>query len=476
MQRYLPDSTLNDVELGSQGPRAEEILNRQQSPTPDASLCPLKSPTGDFRDPIPDKLHMSGNEAKPGGAMAGLRILAPRKSESPLADWLASCRFSNTHPFAASRIQLLGAFSQRILKDPILRDEPSSVALAYYLRPANITKIATHAQARAKLDPSVLWVPCGGVFHVAPANVETFFIYPWALSYLCGNNNLVRLSLEEQPVTMRLLECLNTLMETEEELSHTNRFVTYPHDPEITRLFSDWCAHRIIWGGDEVIRVLRSIPLSPHATERVFGSKFSYAVISAMSFQEADEATRQQVISRFFNDMFWFNQMACSSPHVVFWVGTKADGARAVAAFNPLLGAEVLRRGYALPPQLSVRRLSQAFELAIQDDVRVDLKHPGFASIDVPQLSVLRKEPYGGGLLHHVQIDRLDRLLEVAAPKDQTIVHFGFHPDELQSLAFRIGSRGVDRLVPIGEALTFEVVWDGQDMISDGLRKVVIRC
>ena len=32
--------------------------------TPVASLCPLKSPVGDFRDSIPDMLRMSGDEAK----------------------------------------------------------------------------------------------------------------------------------------------------------------------------------------------------------------------------------------------------------------------------------------------------------------------------------------------------------------------------------------------------------------------------
>ena len=36
--------------------------------------------------------------------------------------------------------------------------------------------------------------PRGLVFHVPPANVDTIFVYSWALSALAGNPNVVRIS------------------------------------------------------------------------------------------------------------------------------------------------------------------------------------------------------------------------------------------------------------------------------------------
>ena len=38
--------------------------------------------------------------------------------------------------------------------------------------------------------------PRGLVFHLPPQNVETVFLYSWALSYLAGNANIVRLPQE----------------------------------------------------------------------------------------------------------------------------------------------------------------------------------------------------------------------------------------------------------------------------------------
>ena len=37
------------------------------------------------------------------------------------------------------------------------------------------------------------------------------------------------------------------------------------------------------------------------------------------------------------------------------------------------------------------------------------------------------------------------------------------------------GARGLDRVVPIGEALAFDTVWDGFDLVDDMLRRVRVR-
>ena len=55
------------------------------------------------------------------------------------------------------------------------------------------------------------------------------------------------------------------------------------------------------------------------------------------------------------------------------------------------------------------------------------------------------------------------------------MAHFGFALAELRALARELGARGVDRLVPVGEALAFEPTWDGYDLIGDFLRRVTVR-
>lgn len=51
-------------------------------------------------------------------------------------------------------------------------------------------------------------------------------------------------------------------------------------------------------------------------------------------------------------------------------------------------------------------------------------------------------------------------------PKAQTLVCGGLEPSETAALLARAGARGVDRVVPLGQALEMDTVWDGRDLIA----------
>lgn len=167
--------------------------------------------------------------------------------------------------------------------------------------------------------------------------------------------------------------------------------------------------------------------------------------------------------------------MACSSPHILFWVGGERDAARAVTEFENALQAEVERKAYVTSASDSVRRLNYAFGLAADSDVRVHLEHPGFVGVEVRDVRWLDKQTCGGGLIRHARLEHLAELERFATEADQTITHYGFEPAELTDLAARVGGRGVDRLVPIGQALAFDTTWDGFDLVEDLVRMVVAR-
>ena len=84
------------------------------------------------------------------------------------------------------------------------------------------------------------------------------------------------------------------------------------------------------------------------------------------------------------------------------------------------------------------------------------------------------RETCGGGLLQHAWA-RLPEIVSFAREEDQTLVHFGLSEVELEELARGAGLRGLDRLVPVGQALAFEANWDGYSLMTDFTRKVVIR-
>ena len=401
-------------------------------------------------------------------------MLAPATGEESLDSVLRLCETFG-EPFSVGRCQTLARLSKLILHDFRLRSDAASVALAYWLRRSNIDRLAQAFESRKKAEPNTVFVPAGRVYHVAPGNVDTVFVYSWALSYLCGNQNIVRVSGQKNEILSGLLAQLARLMQDDMELAENNRFLTYEHNQAISEALSLWATHRVLWGGDDSVRMLRSLPLSPHASERAFGSKFSYSVISARAYLEADAQTVERLAAGFFNDIFWFDQMACSSPHLVVWVAAAEMMDPALERFHQALAKQIEDRGYHGSPSAAIHRLNFVFEMACDKDLRTSLEHKEFLAVRLPEAAPWPRDICGAGLFTHVRADQLLQVSQFAGERDQTITHFGFSREELRALAERAGSKGVDRLVPVGEALAFDVIWDGYDLIGDFLRHVTLR-
>lgn len=403
-----------------------------------------------------------------------IQVLAPTDTVG-LATFLDATRVARGAPFASSRIATLARLSAAVLADPVLRGDPASVSLAYWLRRAQLTRLAERHAGRTATEPDILRVPVGRVLHLAPSNVDTLFLYSWAIAYLCGNASVVRLSQERGLVVEALLAVIAAIAAADEELRDSNRFVTYGHDQDVTAALSAWSAHRVIWGGDETVAAIRPLPLPAHASERVFGSKYSYAVIDAEQYRAAPRDIRAKIASGFFNDLFWFDQMACSSPHVVFWIGATEAAEAAAREFERALQEEIARRGFQPPMTSAVQRRTYAFGLAASAEVRVVLEHPGFVGVHLRDWAALDKDVCGGGLVRHLPVARLEEVLPFVDEADQTLTHWGLEAGALREFAAEAGARGLDRLVPIGQALAFDVVWDGFDLIDDMLRRVRVQ-
>jgi hypothetical protein len=264
-------------------------------------------------------------------------------------------------------------------------------------------------------------------------------------------------------------------MQEDSELARSNVFLTYEHNQSVSEALSRWSTHRVLWGGDETVTLLRTLPLSPHASERAFGSKFSYCVISIAAYLEASVETVDKLAAGFFNDIFWFDQMACSSPHLLVWVGPAEQMDTALDRFHPALTREIERRGYHGAPSNAIHRLNFVFDLACDTNLTADLHQKEFLAVRLSDMAELKKEICGGGLFTHLRVDHLSKVAEASEQRDQTITHFGFSGAELREFARAAGARGLDRFVPVGEALAFEATWDGYDLIGDFLRRVIVR-
>jgi hypothetical protein len=58
--------------------------------------------------------------------------------------------------------------------------------------------------------------------------------------------------------------------------------------------------------------------------------------------------------------------------------------------------------------------------------------------------------------------------------RDQTLVQFGFDTTQLRELLHAVGSRAIDRVVPVGRALDFHHIWDGTDLLGTLTRRITL--
>lgn len=380
-------------------------------------------------------------------------------------------------PFDPLVVEFVDAVSKSVLLHSVMSRMPEMAAVAHWMRGGHIAELHTTFQER---KGSRLWLARGIALHFAPSNVDSIFLYSWFLSMLVGNANIVRLSARRGEEVAGLLAKINFVMEQPKfrPIRSRSLVVAYDHSDEITERFSQCCQVRVLWGGDQSVRRLRAIPMNPLGIDVVFASRFSLAMINAAAIRGLAEDRLQELAERFCNDSYWFDQMACSSPRLVVWVGDKTDCDLAKELFWARVQREIARRSIQYPEVVGVNKLVTAFVsagLGMADCI--DNPTGSVSRIRLtPQASPdFRNYECGGGLFFETEISELKSLPALLTERDQTLSYFGFEGAEIHTLALSLPSRAVDRIVPIGSALTFNSVWDGSDLLQTFSREVDVQ-
>jgi hypothetical protein len=368
-------------------------------------------------------------------------------------------------------VDFLAGFAGRLLTPGGVRRFPELASLGFFLRRAEITRTLD----RLRGGGTTFRFPRGLVFHVPPANVDTIFVYSWALSALAGNRNVVRISPRAAGAAERALEALNeALAEAHPAVGRTQRMVTYGHDDAVTAALSAACDLRVIWGGDRSVSEVRRHPLAPRARDLTFPDRTSFAAISVSGWQQAPEATRAEAALGFFNDAYWFDQAACASPRALFWLGEDDAALVARGEFFAHLRRAVDGRRYVTKPAMAVQKRVAAYGAAADGLLRsIRLLGNEIAMLELVDAAALPMGWMGAGTFPQATVAGLDALAAIVGPKGQTCSYFGFGPGELDRLAYLLGGRGIDRVVPFGSALSFSAVWDGYDLLAELTRLTV---
>ena len=259
---------------------------------------------------------------------------------------------SSRKPFDKDTIEFLDEVSHELMKNIEAKSYSDVITFAFWIRKASVLKL----KDRFAQEAGKVCLGKGVAFHIAPSNVPVNFAYSLAVGLIMGNANIVRVPSKDFPQVKIITGVFCNVLAKHKGLETYVLCVRYDHDKAINDLFSSLCDIRIIWGGDQTIGELRKSPLPPRSGEITFADRYSIAVIDADVYLGIEN--KDKIAEDFYNDTFFSDQNACTSPRMVIWTGNRIEEAKSVFW---KLEDELAKKKYTFQSIQAVNKLSTSF-------------------------------------------------------------------------------------------------------------------
>ena len=343
------------------------------------------------------------------------------------------------------------------------------MTFAFWIRKANIEQLKRQFERK----DNHIRLGKGLAFHIAPSNVPVNFAFSLVVGLLTGNSNIVRVPSKEFGQVKIVVEAMQrALLKPEyQEINSYIALIRYERDRKINNVLSKMADIRVIWGGDSTIEELRYSAIPARCTEITFADRYSLAVIDSDVYLEIKEKGR--VAESFYNDTYFSDQNACTSPKVIIWTGKRKEEAKQG-------GGETLHslveRKYDFQPIKAIDKWTSACLAAVGlpncelekyvDNLIIRVK------ISEITEQLMEYKDHSGYFLEY----NCDNIFDIRPLCDnkgcQTVGIIG-NKEQIYSL-IQSGIKGIDRVVPIGKTMDFDMVWDGYDLVSQMTRIVKI--
>lgn len=375
------------------------------------------------------------------------------------ADIISSCPLE---PYALIICEFLSELSKELRSSKEVSIFPDIMAFAYFCRKKHIE------QLKKAFNDGKTRLGLGILFHIAPSNIPINFAFSFVFGLLAGNANIVRVPSKNFPQIAMICKTIKKILKAEQFkiLRSMICFIRYEQDDKTTAFFSKNCNARIIWGGDKTVEHIRSFPIALRSSDITFPDRYSFCMINADAVMALDHEKLQKLVNDFYNDTYLMDQNACSSPHLIIWLGNEKQKAK-----ERFWGAleKIVEKKYFVSTVIAIDKYTQFCHDAISHDkiARVIQHKNNIYRLVVNSLPNEIDQLRGrcGYFYEHDLVNRND-LWRVVNQKFQTLVYFGLNQFELRDEVLMHRLTGIDRIVPIGKALDMGVIWDGYDMVK----------
>ena len=359
-------------------------------------------------------------------------------------------------PFDDSIVDYLDNLSKIIMNSKEAKMYPDLITLSFWMRKSSVVSMAKRYDGNDMMGR-------GTVFHIAPSNVPLNYAYSMVTGLLFGNANIVRMPTKRFPQAELLNRLIIESLEACPQMSDYICIVRYERNKDITDHLSAMADSRIIWGGDNTIMDIKRSPLPPRATEIAFSDRFSLAVIDSDTYLDSED--KDGISRRFYNDTYIVDQNACSSPILIVWTGARKDEAKRAFWHNV---HDYISGRFAIQPIRAIDKmtLSTMFLMDSEGSESVESSDNLITRINVSEIAPRIVDLKGNsGLFYEYDCDDLNDLIPLLNDTRCQTVTTLCDAEPIASVLDN-GVKGVDRVVPMGDSMAFDLVWDGYDMSS----------
>lgn len=370
-------------------------------------------------------------------------------------------------PFDDCILDFLNDLSKHLIQSKKAKKYPDIVTFGFWIRNTSIMKL----KERFYPNDHNIHMGRGIAFHISPSNVPVNYAYSLIAGLITGNINIVRIPSKDFPQVEIINKAINEVLENHIELKNYIFLVKYDRNKQINDFFSSIANTRIVWGGDNTIAELRKSPIGPRAGEITFADRYSISVINSEQYLSLEN--KKRLAEDFYNDTYLTDQNACTSPRIVVWIGAKKEEAKEEFWENL---HDVVANKYEFQSIMGINKLTTAYLFASQHEgveiaertdnyiIRVQIKD---ANCDIMN----NKE--NSGFFYEYDCNDLMEIRDLCNDTHcQTVGYLG--DKEMFIPLLTSGIRGIDRIVPIGKTMDFDLLWDGYNLFERLTRTVVL--
>lgn len=363
-------------------------------------------------------------------------------------------------PYNEDVCNFLAEFSKMLFKSKEAKKYSDLQTLAFWCRKSEILKL------KSKFSFTENRLGLGLVFHITPSNIPTNFAYSLIFGLLTGNSNIVKVPSQKFKQIEIICFCIKKILKKKYRIvKEMLLIIRYKKEEDIiTQEFSKKCNARMIWGGDKTISEMKLFSTQQKTLDITFPDRYSFCVINSKKLLQLSDKSLKELSIKFYNDTFLVDQNACSSPHLIIWLGK--DNIKAKNIFWQNL-YKVTKEKYDLSESALFDKLTNLYDKILSSTQVQNIKKFGnlIYVLELKKIEEKNHEFRGKwGLFYETNISSLEQIKKQINNRYQTLTYFGIEKKVLKNFIFKNNLNGIDRVVPIGQALDINLFWDGYDI------------